>query len=135
MKELTPAELVQAIQDGKKVEFRMMSSDTWFELKEWKSVKLGELLNSVWQYRLVQEMVTVGDVSFPKPVSEPLEVATEYWVAHPVYSVYTASCACRWSDDFYDNLYLKRGLIHLSKENAVAHAKAIIQLIGGTVDD
>lgn len=133
MKELTPAELVQAIQDGKKVEFRMMSSDTWFELKEWKSVKLGELLDAVWQYRLAQETITVGDVSFPKPESEPLEDADEYWVVASTYADYVTSFV--WRGDQFDKWALSRGLVHSSKENAIAHAKALIKLSGGNPDD
>lgn len=135
MKELTPAELVQAILDGKKVEFRMMSSDTWFELKEWKSVKLGELLDAVWQYRLVQEMVTIGGVNFPKPVSEPLALGTKYWVAEPSYLNHTMGDSYTWCADADDRLFLKRGLIHLSKENAIEHSKALIKLSGGNPDD
>lgn len=133
MKELTPAELVQAIQDGKKVEFRMVSSDTWFELKEWKSVKLGELLDAVWQYRLAQEMITIGDVSFPKPESNPPEVGTQYYVAYPTYSGYATSCL--WTGDQFDKRGLSRGFVHRSKENAIAHAKALIKLSGGNPDD
>ena len=126
MKLLTLAEVVQAIQDGKKVEYRY-PNDTWRELK-WENVSLGKLLNSDLQFRLAQEMVVVGDVSFPKAESEPLKDDDEYWVADPTCIYYTLSG--RWSGDKWDKWALRRGLLHNSKENAVAHAKALIKLSG-----
>ena len=126
MKLLTLAEVVQAIQDGKKVEYRC-PNDTWRELK-WENVSLGKLLNSDLQFRLAQEMIVVGDVSFPKAESEPLEDDDEYWVADPTCIYYTFSG--RWAGDKWDRWALRRGLLHKSKENAVAHAKALIKLSG-----
>lgn len=132
MKLLTPAEVVQAIQDGEKVEFRYPNNDTWHELKVWENVSLGKLLNSAWQFRLAQEMVVVGDVSFPKAESEPLKDDDEYWVADPTCICYALSGW--WAGDKLDKCALSRGLLHKSKENAIAHAKALIKLSGGQIE-
>lgn len=94
-----------------------------------------EKFPSIEQYRLVQEMVTVGDVSFPKPVSKPLKTGTEYWLVQPDYLNHTMGDSYTWYADANDRLFLKRGLIHLSKENAIEHSKALIQLSGGNPDD
>ena len=130
MNELTPQETFQAVLDGKKVEYRHPHLD-WTILKP-NSFKLSKLLAPDYQFRLAQERVTVGDVSFPKPESEPPELGTEYWIADPSYRHYETPNTLTWVDDSTDHMFLKRGLIHLSRGSAVAHAKALIKLSGGT---
>lgn len=127
---LTSTEVVQAIQDGKKVEYRHPHLD-WTILKPTK-FKLSKLLESEYQFRLAQEMVSIGDVSFIKPASEPLKDAEQYWVADPTDADYTTSFT--WIGDNFDKLALSRGLVHRSKENAIAHAKALIKLSGGQIE-
>lgn len=129
---LTPAEVVQAIQDGRRVEFRYPNNDIWHELKTWKNLSLDMLLNSAWQFRLAQEMVVVGDVSFPKSELEPLKDDDEYWVADPTSIHYALSS--QWAGDKLDKWALSRGLLHKSKENAIAHAKALIKLSEGEIE-
>ena len=77
----------------------------------------------------------IDGVNFPKPVSEPLVPGTKYWVTDTDYERHAALDPFLWADSSCDKMFLERGLVHLSKENAVAHAKAMIRLIGGTVDD
>lgn len=131
MKELTPQEALQAILDGKKVEYRHPHLD-WTILKPTR-FKLSKLLESEYQFRLAQEMVSVGDVSFIKPASEPLKDTEQYWVADPTDVDYTTPFS--WIGDNFDKLALSRGLAHSSKENAIAHAKALIKLSGGITND
>lgn len=127
---LTSTEVVQAIQDGKKVEYRHPHLD-WTILKPTR-FKLSKLLESEYQFRLAQEMVSIGDVSFIKPASEPLKYAEQYWVADPTDADYTTSFL--WIGDNFDKLALSRGLVHRSRENAIAHAKALIKLSGGQIE-
>ena len=129
---LKPTEVVQAIQDGEKVEFRYPNNDTWHELKICKNLSLSKLLNSAWQFRIARDMVTVGGVSFPKPELEPLKDDDEYWVADPTCIYYALSS--RWAGDKLDKWALSRGVLHLSRENAIAHAKALIKLSGGEIE-
>lgn len=124
---LTSTEVVQAAQDGKKVEYRHPHLD-WTILKPTK-FKLSKLLESEYQFRLAQEMVSIGDVSFIKPASEPLKDAEQYWVVAPAYAGYVTSFL--WTGDQFDKRALSRGLVHRSKENAIAHAKALIKLVEG----
>lgn len=133
MKKLTPQETLQAILDSKKVEYRHPHLN-WTILNP-TSLKLSKLLESEYQFRLVQEMLTVGNISFPKPVSEPPELGTEYWIADPSHGYYATTVPIFWNDDSQDRIYLKRGLVHVSRENAIEHAKALIKLSGGTVDE
>ena len=126
MKTLTPPEVVQALLDDKKVEIRGViasQNDDWKPLDE-RETHIRVLTNGLFMFRLVQETITVGDISFPAPESEPLEPGTRYWITEPSYMHYEISSALTWTDDPYDHMYLKRGLIHRSRENAVVHAKA-----------
>lgn len=127
---LTSAEVVQAIQGGKKVEYRHPHLD-WTILKPTR-FKVSKLLESEYQFRLAQEMVSIGDVSFPKPESEPLKDAEQYWLADPTDVGYTSSHL--WAGNQFDKLALARGFVHRSGENAIAHAKALIKLSGGQIE-
>ena len=132
MKELTPQEALQAIIDGKKVECLLDGSDSWDSLL---LLTARVLVNPHNKFRLAQEMVTIGDVSFPKPESDPLELGTKYWIAGLSYEYYSPPIPIIWEDDSQDRIMLKRGLVHLSRENANAHGKALIKLSGGNVDE
>lgn len=133
---LTPNETLKAIIDGRNLEFRHLSFREWTRLNPLdnplglESIFKGDVL-----FRLAQEMITIGGVSFPKPQSKPLEFDTEYWVADINNQYYAAHTPNRWVDDFIDKRHLRRGLIHLSREAAIAHAKALIKLSGGKVDE
>ena len=136
MKLLTPQETLQAIVDGVKLEYK------WSDNSEWKdfdpvcsSISIESIFKKFFVFRLRQEMITIGDVSFPKPESEPLEIGTEYWVAEPSYRNCISQNPYIWDDDDIDRRYLRRGLVHLTRENAIAHTKALIQLGGGKVDE
>ncbi|AKG19276.1 hypothetical protein AAX09_07710 [Moraxella bovoculi] len=132
---LTAPEVVQALLAGKDVECtRAMDSQSndWYSLNQYET-SISMLTNGLFIFRLAQEKVTIGDVSFPKPVSEPLKKGTKYWFA----GLGSERCAFSydWDDDETDKRILRRGLLHLSEENAVAHAKALIKLSGGTIDE
>ncbi|MDO4894990.1 hypothetical protein [Moraxella sp.] len=136
MKLLTPQETLRAIADGKKIEFAQTGSLTWrtFHPKG-STICIRSVFNRSFVFRLAQEMITISNVSFPKPESEPLKNGTEYWVAEPSYLRYMEAKSSCWADDDLDRDFLHRGLVHLTKENAIAHAKALIKLSGGKVDD
>ena len=132
MKELTPQEALQAIIDGKKVECLLDGFEKWDSILLFTT---GVLANPRNKFRLFYEMITIDGVSFPKPESEPPESGTEYWITEASYEYYTTSNPVIWVDDSQDRLLLKRGLVHLSKENAIAHGKALVKLTGGTIDE
>lgn len=133
---LTPQEALQAIADGKKLEYKWNDRDEWCELDPLNNgIVIEHIFKENFIFRLAPAMITVGDVSFPKPESKPLKYDTEYWVAEPSHKNYTTLGSSRWADDYLDEFFLHRGLIHLSKENAIAHAKALIKLSGGKADE
>ena len=133
---LTPQEALQAIAEGKKLEYSWFGIDDWRYFNHFENrLTIESIFRGSCSFRLCQEMITVGDVSFPKPESEPLEINTDYWVAEASYGYYATANPTLWVDDSQDRLYLKRGLVHLSKENAIAHGKALVKLSGGTIDE
>ena len=70
--------------------------------------------------------IRIGEYDVPEPVREPLEKDTEYWIAH--FSLAELANSFKWYSDKFDNRVLKNGLIHLTKEAAVIHAKALLSL-------
>ena len=70
--------------------------------------------------------IRIGEYDVPEPVREPLEKDTEYWIAH--FSLEGLANRFKWYSDKFDNRVLKNGLIHLTKEAAVIHAKALLSL-------
>lgn len=132
---LTPKETLQAISDGKNLEFKIPESDLWRPFNLDKPIFIGSIFNGCFDFRLAREMITIGDVSFPKPESEAPELMSEYWVPNLSYRYYSGPVPNRWLDDLADRQRLRRGLVHLTRENATAHAKALLKLSGGTVND
>ena len=70
--------------------------------------------------------IRIGEYDVPEPVREPLEDDKEYWIAD--FKLTTLADRFKWYNDKFDNWMLKNGLIHLTKEAAVIHAKALLSL-------
>lgn len=73
--------------------------------------------------RLAPEVIT-RSITYPKPVSEPLEMGQRYWV--PRFGTGDYCETYSWSGGKYCYNWLSRGLIHLTESDAIAHAKALI---------
>ena len=81
------------------------------------------------EYRLKPEppkTIRIGEYDVPEPVREPLEDDKEYWGVDPTAERLVWNC--KWNNAAFCNLMLRRGLIHLTKEAAVIHAKALLSL-------
>ena len=110
--------------------------------KPWEHFELRRKKSAVWEaiyapipfydnveYRLKPEppkTIRIGEYDVPEPVREPLEKDTEYWIAS--FSLAELADSFKWYSDKFDNRVLKNGLIHLTKEAAVIHAKALMSL-------
>lgn len=70
--------------------------------------------------------IRIGEYDVPEPVREPLEDDKEYWGVDPMAE--ELAYGFKWHSDKFDNRVLKNGLIHLTKEAAVIHAKALLSL-------
>lgn len=136
MRELTPQETLQAITDGKNLEYRLCGTDDWRYFNHFNNgITIEGILRGSCIFRLCREMITVGGVSFPKPETTKPASGIRYWSADPIHEDFTRCFITEWADNSYDNRVLSRGLLHLSEENAIAHAKALVKLSGGNTND
>ncbi|UZA19153.1 hypothetical protein [Moraxella bovis] len=127
---MKPLEVIEALRLGKEVEYRYLD-DTWVEYNQTSPV--GMLTSTEYSFRIKPvEMITIGDVSFPKPESEPLCQGQDYFM--PDLCMQNLHHISTWDDDNADKRRLKLNIIHLTPENAIAHAKALIKLNGGNYD-
>jgi len=78
--------------------------------------------NLTWTKPVVTANINGFDVLAPE--TEPPKEGTLYWI--PVVSAKELASCARWAKDAIDNRSLKRGLVHLTKEAAQAHAKALL---------
>ena len=119
----------------KYVEIAQTTDKPWeaFQVKgfvdEWVDVSAAIIFHDNLQYRLKPEppkTIRIGEYDVPEPVHEPLENGTEYWITH--FSLVGLVDYFKWYNDDFDKRALKNGLIHLTKEAAVIHAKALLSL-------
>lgn len=84
-------------------------------------------------YRIKPKTIRIGDLDVPEPVREALKNGQEYFIA----SIGGKSFGGKdtWKGDEYDNRWLSRGLIHLTSEAAELHAKALILVSGGKINE
>ena len=95
----------------------------------WKAIHLPVRFYSHMEYRLKPEppkTIRIGEYDVPEPVREPLEDDKEYWGVDPMAE--ELAWKYKWNNALFCNLMLRRGLIHLTKEAAVIHAKALLSL-------
>ena len=81
-------------------------------------------LMGIYRFRLKPRTININGFEVPEPVREPLPVGSEYFTADPVIPAYHREYV--WRDDSADQTFLKRGVIHLTKEAAIQHAKALL---------
>ena len=67
--------------------------------------------------------ININGFEVPEPERKPLKLNQTYYLTD-----LTELCQSDfvWEDDFDDNKWLKTGMIHLSKENAILHANALL---------
>ena len=110
--------------------------------KPWEHFELRRKKSAVWEaiyapipfydnveYRLKPEppkTIRIGEYDVPEPVREPLEDDEEYWCVDLTAEEF--AWMYKWNNAIFCNLMLRRGLIHLTKEAAVIHAKALLSL-------
>lgn len=133
---LTPQEVLQALLNGKAVEYRVYDEtdtdpDKWWDRLYVDDYPISCLLNGEYQFQLAQEMITIGNVSFPKAYQGEMEYGRTYYV--PSVNSVELYSALEWEDNLTDGKYLSSGMLHLSKANAIAHAEALIRLSGGEI--
>ncbi|MCC8421965.1 hypothetical protein [Photorhabdus thracensis] len=82
-------------------------------------------------YRRKPEMITVGTVSFPKPVDHKLDYGVDYFYPNLHSRDGDGYGQSFWAGDELDCLLLKIGFIHLTAEAAEQHRYALIKINNG----
>lgn len=126
------SEAVKAWVDG--VEVQQRANGGWFDVTPFKEFIVNNqrivpiYTNS--DYRIKPKIKTLASLEFPRPEELPLDMETTYWIPE-ITGFRELFISYGWSGDQFDYEMLLRGMVHLTKEAAVTHAKAIITSQGG----
>ncbi|MBD2791726.1 hypothetical protein [Xenorhabdus szentirmaii] len=93
---------------------------------EWHNPSAGLAFRDDNEYRLKPHTIKIGNYDVPEPVRKPLKRAQKYFVVAT--SRFFPAEAGIWDGAKIHMIYLERGLIHLTREAAELHAKALISL-------
>ena len=128
------AEILRAIADGKKVQYRdVESGEDWVRNGPWKDFDVNSI-EACWnllapgkhQWRIAPETIKIGEYEVPAPCREVPEAVQKVWAIHPINRVepftWYGSKACHDA--------LKSGFVHLTEEAAEKHYEAFKNLLG-----
>lgn len=79
-------------------------------------------LDDIYRFAPQPGIIGIGDYSVPEPEREPLNEGQEYWVA----DVTGRDDSLKWAGNSRDYLWLRCGIIHLTKEAAETHTAALL---------
>ena len=118
------AELLRAIADGKELQFeewdgKWSPQDTADALHEFAAKDY--MPN---RYRVKPATITVNGIEVPEPMRERPPSGTRYFAASLARDDLASPLV--WDDDDQDRIMLSRGVAHLTKDAAIAHAEAMI---------
>lgn len=108
-------------------------SNPWklWECKNTEGIWIPLIDHPTWsdqvEYRRSPTKIVNKSIQFPRAEVCPLASGTSYYA--PDLLATEAECIkYTWNDDSVDDVLLERGFVHLSQENAVEHAKALLSL-------
>lgn len=78
------------------------------------------------EYRRKPRTIVINGFEVPEPVREELCRGDVYYLPDFSYNKDKRFAVCTWSDHHWDYSRLKAGVIHLTKEAAEIHAKALL---------
>jgi len=126
------AEVLKAIADGKAVQWRLDEDDSWLTVEEYERGRINPLAREHFEWRIAPETLMIGDMEVPQPCCEAPPFDTVYY--YPLLSHTGLYTDVHWAGDSYDLHMLAAGMVHLTKEAAIIHAKALIKISGGTYE-
>ena len=112
--------VIKAMAEGKQVMYKSNISTS----AEWLILNKPVVDGNNYDYKADIEVIKVNGFEVPKPVSKKLPDHTPYWYV----DINDRELVNRahWVGIADDLRYLERRLIHLDKESAVLHAKAML---------
>ena len=117
MKPHPQADILRAIADGKKVQ---MSNDDYV----WIDADLQCIVNNPKGAFRIKSDININGREIPCPVRKPLGHRKKYWFVSFWGEALVENDA--WNGAIIDHARLKRGLVHSTKEAAIAHAEALL---------
>ena len=121
------AEILRAIADGKKVQYRNAVTGTWEYLDVKDAVACRFLLSGdlavVW--RIAPKTIKIGDFEVPAPCWIPPEVGQKFWTVSP----FTGAALFHWDGSKACRQALEEGFVHLTEEAARQHYEVIKSLL------
>jgi len=75
------------------------------------------------EYRLIPKTIQIGAFSVPEPMREKPDMHDPYYVVD--LSSEDGISEALWEDSGIENEWLRLGIIHLTRDNCIAHAKAL----------
>jgi hypothetical protein len=107
--------------------------------KPWKLWEFKDIQDSSWNdmidhptwcidalYRRKPKTININGFEVPQPVREPFLNNWEIYYVTDISNVKDGYLNSRWTNDLSDHSRLKAGLIHLTKEAAALHSKALL---------
>ena len=128
------AEILRAIADGKKVQYRNSTSGKdWIQHGPWKDFNASSIESSwnllsgdpVAEWRIAPKTIKIGEYEVPEPCREAPEVGKKFWIVDP-FSHFTQF---HWNGSVACYRALNDGFVHLTKEAAEQHYEAIKSLL------
>lgn len=132
------AQVLRWIADGEDVQARLPGSEisgefeslignfnSWNYSDDWKQCLLsGDFGGHEWEFRLKPRTITVNGREIVAGEMVAPKLQSEYFLPHVSKANRYASEI--WDASEFDLRVLNDGLVHLTKENAIAHAKAML---------
>lgn len=120
------ATIIQAISNSESVEF-YNSDNQWVTQPD--ALALNEISRKLYppsRYRVKPKLIRIGNYDVPEPVRQPIDEDIYYYT--PCTSFADGYDRLLWEGSEFDLRQLENGQIHLTKEAAVLHAKALLSL-------
>jgi len=105
--------------------FKIKSVSTWNGLS--MSNALGVFNNPENEFRIKPQTIQIGSRTINKPINVKPKIKTRYFVADTGDDRKYEEWA--WDDCEFDNTLLKNNVIHLTKEDAITHCEALLELM------
>lgn len=122
------AEILRAIADGKKVQYRKFHPLGWEPFQNADTYLCWKLLTggSAVEWRIAPKTIKIGEHEVPEPCREAFKAGQEFWAVNP----FSGPQWFTWNGSKEDLHALESGFVHLTKEAAETHYEAFKNLLG-----
>lgn len=108
------------------MEFRFPNDDRWLEIPPSLVLRWIAYESPVSKFRVAHKTININGHEVSEPVREPLADGQHYYLVAPTVVDFDEFEVWTWDGHEADNNWLELGLIHLTREDAKTHAKALL---------